>query len=248
MSPKIPKPKKPKPKTTSLSETALYLPVKKWLETQGYEVKAEIGAADVVGMRAHEDPVIVELKTTFSLSLLHQAIDRQSITDNVYVAVPRKPGKAAYKILRKNKSLCRRLGLGLLTIRPKDNLVEMICAPAPFTPRKSKKKQAKLLKDFTQLSGDPNKGGQTRQGLMTGYRQDALRCLKVLFDEGATKASIVKDLSGVARARNIMADNHYGWFEKVERGVYGVTDAGAKAVIEFGEEILFLLPTSETIS
>jgi hypothetical protein len=28
----------------------------------------------------------------------------------------------------------------------------------------------------------------------------------------------------------MMRDNHYGWFEKVEKGVYGLTPAGAEAV------------------
>ena len=72
-----------------LRETDLYPPVKAWLERQGYEVKSEVGAADVVGVKAAQDPVIVELKTRFSLTLLHQAVARQAVTDNVYVAVPR---------------------------------------------------------------------------------------------------------------------------------------------------------------
>jgi hypothetical protein len=28
----------------------------------------------------------------------------------------------------------------------------------------------------------------------------------------------------------MMRDNHYGWFEKVEKGVYGISPAGAEAV------------------
>ncbi|MEM8656982.1 MAG: hypothetical protein AAGF22_02705, partial [Pseudomonadota bacterium] len=78
----------PKPR-----ETDLYAPIKALLEAQGYEVKAEVGAADVVACRAGEDPVIVELKTGFNLSLVHQAIARQGITDVVYVAIPRGTGR-----------------------------------------------------------------------------------------------------------------------------------------------------------
>ena len=78
--------------TPKLSETALYVPVKQLLEGQGYEVKGEVGAADIVAVRDREDPVIVELKTSFSLTLYHQAIDRQHITDAVYIAVPKGSG------------------------------------------------------------------------------------------------------------------------------------------------------------
>ena len=58
----------------------------------GYEVKGEVGAADVVARRGAEAPLIVELKTGFSLQLMHQAVARQRISDSVYVAVPRWKG------------------------------------------------------------------------------------------------------------------------------------------------------------
>ena len=48
-----------------MKETDLYLPVKAWLEGQGFEVKAEVGAVDVMACREGEDPVIVELKVGF---------------------------------------------------------------------------------------------------------------------------------------------------------------------------------------
>ncbi|NVK13975.1 MAG: hypothetical protein HWE35_07305, partial [Rhodobacteraceae bacterium] len=70
-------------------EDQLYAPVKALLEAQGYAVKGEVGAADVVAVRGAEPPVIVELKLKFSLSLFHQAIARLAITDHVYIAVPR---------------------------------------------------------------------------------------------------------------------------------------------------------------
>lgn len=41
-------------------ERDLYAPVKRLLEAQGYVVKGEVGAADVVGVKAGLDPVIVE--------------------------------------------------------------------------------------------------------------------------------------------------------------------------------------------
>ncbi|MBL4891337.1 MAG: hypothetical protein JKX91_05840 [Rhizobiaceae bacterium] len=118
----------------TIRETDLYLPVKQLLEGQGYEVKGEIGAADVVAIRGSEDPVIVELKTGFSLSLFHQAIDRQAITDLVYVAVPRASGKAFRKSIQSNKMLCRRLGLGLMTVRMKDGLSKFTWTRHPISP------------------------------------------------------------------------------------------------------------------
>jgi hypothetical protein len=112
------------------NETDLYPPVKRFLEGQGYTVKAEIGACDVMAVRGADVPVIVELKTGFTLALLYQAIDRQKVTDLVYVCVP-EPKKG---IGRDDVVLCRRLGLGLLVV--KNGWVEAHLDPAPYVPRK----------------------------------------------------------------------------------------------------------------
>lgn len=206
-----------------MRETTLYPPVKRFLEQQGYEVKSEIGPADVVAVRGEEPPVIVELKTGFSLSLFHQAIERQALTDHVYIAVPANPGRGFAKVLQRNQSLCRRLGLGLITVRLRDQLVIVHADPAPYRPRQSARRKARLLGEFAKRTGDPNTGGATRRGLVTAYRQDVLRCVTFLSENGASKAALVAKGSGVPHARRIMADNYYGWFERVATGIYALT-------------------------
>ncbi|MEX0286162.1 MAG: DUF2161 domain-containing phosphodiesterase [Paracoccaceae bacterium] len=210
-------------------EQDLYPPVKALLQRQGYQVKGEVGAADVVAVRADEPPVIVELKLRFSLSLYHQAIARLSVTDHVYIAVPRPTGKTARRALKDNTAMCRRLGLGLITVRA-DGRAEVQCDPGPYAPRKSKARQTRLLREFQRLEGDPNAGGATRHGIVTAYRQDALRCAAHLAEHGACKGAVVAKATGVAQATRLMRDNHYGWFEKVDKGVYGLTAAGSKGL------------------
>ena len=220
------------------SESDLYGPIKRMLEAQGYCVKSEIGAADVVAVRGAEPPLIIELKTSFALTLFHQAIERQAITDFVYIAVFHKTGKPFQKALKRNKSLCRRLGIGLIIVS--GDLAQIHLDPGPYSPRKSKVKTGRLLKEFYDRVGDPNTGGQTRKGLMTTYRQNALKCVIVLSEHGAVKASIVRDMCGVKTARNIMADDHYGWFERAERGVYGLSPKGKAALKDYADEIKLL--------
>ena len=227
---------------TGFQETQLYPPVKALLEGQGYEVKGEVGAADVVAVNEDGDTVIVELKKGFSLSLFHQAVERQRITDAVYVAVPRGAGRAFAVSLRKNKGLCRRLGLGLITIRMRDGCAEILLDPAPYQPRMMKTRRSRLLGEFARLVGDPNEGGSTRTRLMTAYRQDAIRCLTVLHEQGPCKAALVAERAGVEKARRLMADNHYGWFERVETGIYALSPKGKRAVTEYDVERSALMP------
>lgn len=210
-------------------ETDLYPPVKTYLQGQGYEVKGEVGAVDVMAVRGEEDPVLVELKLGFSLALLHQGIARQAVSDAVYLAVPQ-----GLKGMKENLSLCRRLGLGLMTVRLRDGYVEVLADPAPYRPRKVPARKTRLLREFARRVGDPNSGGATRVGIITSYRQDALRCATFLEDEGASKGAVVAKGAGVPKATRIMADDHYGWFERVEKGVYMLTPKGVQALADYG--------------
>lgn len=213
------------------SETDLYAPVKTWLEGLGYEVKAEVGPADVVALRAGEEPLLVELKTGFSLTLLQQAVARQAISDAVYVAVPRWEGKAGWRAFKGNVGLCKRLGVGVLSVRLRDGLVSVHCDPAPFRPRKSARRRQALLGEFARREGDPNAGG-TRGAVITAYKQDALRIVAYLAEHGQASGAEIARATDIARATRIMADNHHGWFFRVARGLYALSDAGAKTVRE----------------
>ncbi|MCG7519415.1 DUF2161 domain-containing phosphodiesterase [Ruegeria sp. Ofav3-42] len=210
-------------------EQDLYPPIKALLERQGYTVKGEVGAADIVAVRDGGEPVIVELKLRFSLALFHQAITRLKVTDQVYIGVCKPKGRTARRALKDNLALCRRLGLGLITVRA-DGTVEVQCDPGPYAPRKAKAKAERLLREFDRLQGDPNAGGATRHGIVTAYRQDALKCAAHLTKCGATKGAEVAEATGVPGATRLMRDNHYGWFEKVEKGVYNLTEAGREGL------------------
>jgi len=212
-----------------VKETALYGPVKALLEAQGYEVKAEIGATDVMGLRANDPaPVIVELKTRFSLSLFHQAVARQSLTDAVYIAVPHGSGRRWQRSLKSNRALCHRLGLGLMTVRLSDGHLQLHLDPGPYRPRLSKPGRARLLKEFAKREGDPNLGGADRaQPLITAYRQDALRLAAYLHESGPSKGADVAQATGVARATTMMRTDPYGWFARTDaRGVYELSSKG----------------------
>ncbi len=208
-----------------MKETELYSPVKAWLEAQGFEVKGEVGAADVMACRDNEDPLIVELKTGWSLTLLQQAVARQRVTDWVYVAVPRWKGKSAWRSFKANVGLCKRLGVGVVSVNLADNTVQVHADPAEFKPRKSRPRKGALLREFARREGDPNLGG-TNGTVVTGYQQEAARCLAFVAAHGASRGADVAKGADVPQATRIMRDNHYGWFEKIATGVYGASPEG----------------------
>lgn len=206
-----------------MRESDLYPALKGFLEAQGYSVKAEIGACDVLAVRGDELPVVVEMKLTFSLMLVMQGVARQALFDHVYLAVPVSGDKGWKLRYRDIIGLCRRLGLGLLAV--KGDTVEPHLDPGPYAPRKNTRRAEALLKEFHRRVGDPNRGGTTGIKRMTAYRQDALRC-GVALRAGPLKAALVARTAGVPRAAAILRDDHYGWFQRVERGIYALTENG----------------------
>ncbi len=221
-------------------EADLYPPVKSFLELQGYEVKAEIGPADVMALRGDEPPVIVELKTALNLTLILQGVARQALFADVYLAVPQPP-KWTHRY-RDLVALLRRLGLGLLTVR--DGQVEAHLDPAPYQPRRSTPRAGSLLREFQRRAGDPNTGGTTRTPRMTAYRQDALRCLAAL-DQGPLRAAEVARATGVVRACALMRADHYGWFDRIATGTYAASAKGTQARTTHADDIRSLTPASK---
>lgn len=209
-------------------ETALYPPVKAFLEAQGYTVKGEIGRCDVVARRGDEPAVVVELKTSLTLELLLQGVERLSLADAVYLAVPA-PRAASPVFDRRMHKLLRRLGLGLLLVHART--VEAVLDPAPYQPRKNKRRAARMLGEFARRVGDPNQGGSShRVKLVTAYRQEALRVASILAARGPQKPAALRLDAEAPHAGRILLDDVYGWFERVERGIYALTPSGATAL------------------
>lgn len=217
-----------------MAEADLYPPIKQFLETQGYEVKGEVGACDIVAIRDGDGPVIVELKERLTLALVLQAVDRLAMSETVYVAfrVGRNHSATWRSKRRQVLSLLRRLGLGLLTVSSRGQ-VKAVLDPAGYRPRTNPRRKKRLLKEFAERVGDPETGGSATAKRLTSYRQDAIRCASALCGGEVLKLSRLKERTGVERAGNIMRDNHYGWFERVRVGHYTLSPRGVREIGEW---------------
>ncbi len=69
-------------------ESDLYAPVRDYLVRNGYTVRGEVKSCDITAVKG-DDLIVVELKRHLSTDLLVQAVQRQKLTDSVYIAVPR---------------------------------------------------------------------------------------------------------------------------------------------------------------
>lgn len=220
-----------------MKESDLYLPLKRFLESQNYEVKGEVQDCDVLAVRGEEVPVVVELKLSFNLNVVLQAVERLSLTPTVYIGIPSRCG-----ILNRRRKhvikLLRMLGLGLVTVDPdlQTGSVDVLLDPGEYKPRKSKRRQQRLLGEFMRRVGDPNLGGaEKRKGIMTAYRQRALAIGWFLRENGPTKASRVAQTLGDRKARDILYRDVYGWFDRESLGVYGLSPRGKQEIPRWEE-------------
>jgi hypothetical protein len=220
------------------AEADLYPPVKAFLEGQGYEVKGEIGRCDVFATRGDEAPIIVELKRSFTLALLLQGVDRLAVSERVYLAVARPRGarvRGACVYRRDVRKLCRRVGLGLLAVTPggRADGVEVVLDPLPYRPRPNPRRRALLLGEHARRIGDPNRGGVTRTPIMTAYRQEALRCAVLIERTGRASLGALRATGLVPNAGRILGRDVYGWFQRVERATYALTDRARRDLARF---------------
>jgi hypothetical protein len=212
----------------AIVETALYLPVKRFLEARGFAVKGEIGGCDLVALSGDDPPLVVigELKLGFNLELLLQAVDRAGSCDEVWIAAKLSARGKGRESDARYRNLCRRLGFGMLVVSD-SGAVDVLVAPSPIAPRRNPKRRSKLVSEHQRRKGDPALGGSTRAPIMTAYRQQALGCAAALA-EGPRR---VKELRArQPDAAKILLRNVYGWFERTERGVYALTKSGHAAL------------------
>jgi len=221
----------------NLKESDLYTPIKQFLTNLGYQVKGEIKSCDIVAIK-DDEIIIIELKLTLNITLLLQSIDRFSLADIVYIAIPKQ--SAIYKKKQKQvKKLVARLGLGLIVVDiQKDHAyVEVIRDPKEYTPQKNKRKQKALLKEFHQRQGDTQKGGSTtRKAGLTAYRQRSIRIAEYMNTLSSCTGMQVNKAIQEPQATQFLYNNHYGWFNKVSRGVYTLSEKGKTELVEWQQK------------
>lgn len=217
-----------------IKESDLYEPIKKYLTELGFEVKGEINNCDIVAQK-QQQLIVIELKLTVNLTLLMQAVDRLSLTDDVYIAIPKQA--SVYKQNNKRlKKLIARLGLGLIIVdyQAANQYVEIIHDPKDYQPRKNKRKQSALLKEFNGRQGDTQKGGSTRaKAGLTAYRQRCIRVAEYLLSVEKARGVEINKAIDEPQATQFLRANYYKWFDKVERGVYTISETGRSELPEW---------------
>ena len=211
-------------------ETDLYEPIRAFLEEEGYQVQAEVKDCDIAAVKDGQ-LVIVELKKSFNLKLVYQGLERQSLTEQVFVAIPRPKKGAREKSWKDMLKLLKRLELGLLTVALDSPLqtVDVVLEPSDSLAWKNRKKREKLQAELENRQVDANVGGMTRRKIMTAFREKSIRLACLLEKEEQVSLASLRERS-MEDYVGILSRNYDKWFKRVEKGVYALSEKGKEAL------------------
>lgn len=207
-----------------MRESDLFSPVKELFSAMGCKVNAEVVNCDMTALK-DDELIIIELKRSLSVTLLAQALERQKTGAAVYIAVP-KPKKYAPRKFRDTLYVLKKLELGLIfvTLRDKDcSFAEIIYNPQTFKPVQiNKKARAKILKEISGREQDNNIGGITHRKVATAFTEKNIFVACIAKKYNTVTPRLAKEITGTDCGA-LLNRNYYGWFEKLERGVYAIS-------------------------
>ncbi len=222
-------------------ETDLFKPVKSYLEHQGYKVHAEVDRCDIVGIREGE-LTIVELKKHFSVALLVQAVERQRITDRVYVAIPVPDGRTVPFNYSGMVLLLKRLGIGLMLVNTSGTAfrVEAALHPSNYTVLKDRKRQRTVFREIKGRVEEYNTGGsRAADKQITLYRQNTVQIALYLNILGPSSPAVLRSAGTCQKTGSILRKNYYGWFVKPARGLYELSKKGQEDLSDYPELVSY---------
>lgn len=218
-------------------ETELYPHVKKWFENAGFTVHAEVKDCDLTAVKDKE-LIIAEFKRGLTIELLLQAVARQKSAEKVYVVIQKPAVK--YRKLLDILYILKKLDLGLLLVdfeEAENAVVEEALAPGQsFRVNKSSRKRRMILKESQLRATDGNSGGSNQKKLLTLYRERSVFIACCLEKFGELSPEDLRKLgSSKRKTGSILSANFYGWFVRIKRGLYGLSEDGKKALETFAE-------------
>jgi len=209
-----------------LKETDLYNPIRNLLTEQGFTVRGEVKGCDIVAVKG--DIVwVVEMKLSANITLIYQAMDRKAATDWVFIAVPRPKGATRGTFLKLTK-LVKKLQIGLITVALDSPVkhAEIIVFPVGKD-SKTNKRTAILKREVAGRTVDTT-GGATKTQINTAFRERSVQLACLLEEKGVSSPKELIALGCAKDAAGTLYSNVLGWFKRVGRGMYELSELGSE--------------------
>ncbi|MCL2500351.1 MAG: DUF2161 family putative PD-(D/E)XK-type phosphodiesterase [Defluviitaleaceae bacterium] len=218
-------------KKNTYKETDLYDPIRRLLTEQGFTVRGEVKGCDIAAVK-DEALWIIEMKLTANLKLLFQAVERQTATDWVFVAVPR-PRNTRDRHFTQFSKILKKINIGLITVALDGpvRFAEIVSFPSGKDAKKNKK-TAQVKREIAGRTVD-TRGGATKERVNTAYRERCVKIAAILEVHAPLNAPTLIRVHGCeSDTYNILRTNFYGWYEKTGKGMYALSAKGIDFLME----------------
>lgn len=223
-----------------MRESDLFEPIKKFFTDDGYCGDGEVEGIDLY-LEKDGLTTAVELKKTLDFKSIQQAALDQKICDFVYIGIFR-PKDLYSKTGRDKIYLLKRLGIGLICVSARSGHAEVISEPVVSElsafQKRHKDRAAFVKEEFKNRKARSNTGGVNKTALLTVYKEQSLLLLYHLERLGGeSSGKQLRELTGIQKSTSILYDNYNGWFERVSKGIYGISEKGLAVLTAYREEI-----------
>ncbi len=234
-----------------VKETDLHKPILDFFIEQGYSVHCEVNSIDMVAQR-NDEIIAVELKCHLNFDLLLQATQRQRYIDSVYIAVPHpKMKRMSTTRWKKSVHLVKRLELGLLAVwfdKRQNALVEVLLHPEAYKPKLQRSKQRSIIREISGRTINCNVAGSHKVKIVTAYREKAVFIACCLEKFGPLSPSQLKRLGTAKNTQSILQKNFFGWFERLQRGIYHLHPLGKQGLTAYQDLVDYYREKIENVT
>ncbi len=209
-----------------MKEYEMFPMIKNYFESLEYKVNAEVKDCDVTAVK-DDELIIIEMKTSFNITVLYQALERKKVTPMVYIAVP-KPKKNYRKSIQKMKNLLSKLHIGLLIIDVINGACVSFLEPdLDISQRQNNIKKAKIVKEISRREIDENKGGINKTKILTAHKELGIALCVVIEKEEVVTSKVLRDKYGFDKDVNTyLHRNFHRWYKKVAKATYELSTEG----------------------
>ena len=202
----------------------MYEPIRQLIISHGFVVRGEVKNCDIAAIR--EDELwVVEMKLSANLTLLYQAMERKTMTDFVFVAIPR-PKNNRNKNFAMLKKIINKLELGLIVVSLDSPMPRAEIIIHPSGSGKTNKRKAESVRNEILGRSSDTTGGASKTAVDTAYREKCIKIACTLEAKGALNSRELAKFGCEKGAASILRNNYYGWFSKTADKKYMLSDMG----------------------
>jgi hypothetical protein len=90
-------------------------------------------------------------------------------------------------------------------------------------------------------------GGSHKTKIMTAYKENCIQIVRCLEKHGPLTPSSLRKMGTGDKTLAILNRNYYGWFERIKRGTYAISDIGRTELATFPELIQYYTELEKTV-